>query len=1153
MDASARKYHSNCGGVHYPGIFRRLVKGRRDPRKGGALMARPLISPAWCCGRNVANVAGNALAVLLTAAALGLATGCARPIPDERAVAENNRGVGLMGQFDYEAARQVFVDLVERYPEDPDLLANLAIATLNRQQPGDDRLTLEILDRALAIDPAHLRSLYCRGLILLHMGEGELALVCFQDVFAGDPGDADVAYHVGQCLIQLQRPDEALTWYERAIDLDPYLRSAYYRSFQALQRLGDRERARELLEIFQRLADNPRSRLVEFKYTKMGRRGAAAVIGEVESQRIPQPEGPLFAVAEPAAPSALPWHGETELGSITAADIDGDEMIDIFLSDVLGGPSETVNAVLLRRSNGFELDPDHPLAKVPDVTAVLWGDVDNDGRTDAYLCRRGPNQLWRNTGDGWEDVTGASGTSCGDLTTVDGALVDADHDGDLDIFVVNADGPDELLNNNRDGSFRPLAEERGLAGKDGGSRQVMFADLDGDRDADIVVRHASPPHAVFENRLLWEYRPATGFEELRALEMTAIVAGDVDSDGRTELYTADDRGVVLRWQPDNSGTWHSDLLEMATEEPIYRLALADLSGDGALELILSRRDRVDVLDPLDGARLTSIEGPAQSWALAALDPGRGPSLVAWAPGLPPRVHRPGPGRHPFVALKLTGREDKSDALRSNVSGIGNRIALRAGSLWTVADTLRSSSGPGQSLQPIEMGAGGRRQADFVSVDWSDGVFQTELDLAVGTTHVIAEAQRQSSSCPVLFAWNGLEYAFVSDILGVGGIGYAIAPGEYGEPRPWENFLLPEGLPAVRDGVLTVKITEPMEEATYLDAARIVAYDLAPGWSMALDERMAIAGPDLTGEPVFFRRQWLPIEARNDRGEDVTQSISEADLVAAPVGTIDHRFIGLLAGEHVLTLKFDQPLERLGEQLVLIADGWVEYPYSQTNFAAWQAGRSYDAPTLEARGADGRWRVLLENFGYPAGMPRRMSVPLPRLPAGTFELRLRTNQEIYWDRIAVAAAEASPEIRRQELALVSAHLGRTGFAHRTTGPQRLPDYDYGRRAPLWDTRFQAGWYTRLGNITELVNTTDDALAIFGPGEEVHLEFGEPQHDLPAGWRRVMVLETDGWCKDMDLYTRDGSTLEPLPARGSGANPRGAQLHQTYNTRYLDGQE
>jgi Tfp pilus assembly protein PilF len=1093
------------------------------------------------------------VAALLIAATLGLATGCALPGPDERAVAENNRGVGLMGQFDFEAARQVFAGLVERYPEDPDLLANLAIATLNRQQPDDNRLTLEILDRALAIDPGHLRSLYCRGLMLLHMGDVEPSLVCFQYVVEGDSGDADAAYHVGQCLIQLQRPDEALAWYERAIDLDPYLRSAYYRSFQTLQRLGDRGRARAMLEIFQRLADNPRSRLVEFKYTKMGRRGAAAVIGETGLQPITPPEGPLFAAPEPAAPSALPWRDETELRSITAADIDGDEMIDVFLSDVLGGPSETVNAVLLSRGDSFELDPDHPLAKVPKVTAVLWGDVDNDGRTDAYLCRRGPNQLWLNTGDGWEDVTEASGTSGGDLRTVDGALVDADHDGDLDIFVVNADGPDELLNNNRDGSFRPLAEEHGLAGVGADSRQVVFADLDGDRDADIIVRHASPPHAVFENRLLWEYRPAAGFEELLAAEMTAIVAGDVDGDGRTELYTADDRGAVRRWRPDNTGVWHSELLDAATEEPIYRLALADLSGDGALELVLSHRDGLDVLDPLEGTRLTSIEGPVQAWTLAALDPGRGPSLVAWASGLPPRVHRPGPGRHLFVALKLTGREDKSDALRSNASGIGNRVAMRAGSRWTVADTLRNSSGPGQSLQPLEMGAGGRRGADFVSIDWSDGVFQTELDLAAGTTHVIAEAQRQTSSCPVLFAWNGLEFAFISDILGVGGIGYAIGPGEYGVPRPWENFLLPDGLPAVRDGVLRVKITEPMEEATYLDAARMVAYDLPPGWSMTLDERMAIAGPDLTGEPVFFRRQWQPIEAWNDRGEDVTESIARADLIAAPVGSLDDRFIGLLAGEHLLTLRFDKPLDRLGDQLVLIADGWVEYPYSQTNFAAWQAGRSYDAPTLEARGADGSWRVVLENFGYPAGMPRRMSVPLPPLPAGTFELRLRTNQEIYWDRIAVVAAEANPELRRQELALVGAQLGRTGFAHRTTGPQRLPGYDYGRRAPLWDTWVQAGWYTRLGDITELVAAADDALAIFGPGEEVHLEFAEPQHDLSAGWRRVMVLETDGWCKDMDLYTRDGFTLEPLPARESGDNPRRARLHRTYNTRYLDGRE
>ena len=1092
-------------------------------------------------------------AVAMISVAIAAAVGCAPPGLDEQAISDNNRGVALMGRFEYEPAREVFAGLAERYPVDAEVLANLAIATLNRQQAGDDELALELLDRALEIDPGHLRSFYSRGLILLNMGEVDPALASFQSVIDADPRDADAAYHLGQCLMQLERPEDAISWYERAIELDPYLRSAYYRSFQAYQRLGDRERGRGMLDLFQVLADNPRSRLVEFKYTKMGRRGSVAVIGDAGSKLAEPPEGPLFAPPEAAAPSGLGWRGEGDPTSVSAADIDGDEMVDIFLPGVLGAPSTTRNAVLLSRRDGFELDPEHPLAGVAAVTAVLWGDVDNDGHMDAYLCRRGPNQLWLNTGDGWRDISEESGTSGGDRETVDGALVDADHDGDLDIFVVNSDGPDELLNNNRDGTFRPLAEERGLIGGRPDSMQVVFADLDGDRDADIVVRHASPPHEVFENKLLWEYVAASGFAELVGTDLKSIVAGDTDADGRTELYSSDPGGGIWRWQSDGDGGWRSEHLAEVADGAIDRLALADVTGDGLLELILSTAAGVRMLSPVDGADVAEVEGSEGAWELAALDPGRGPSLVTWSVGGPPMVHRPGPGRFAFVALSLTGREDDADSMRSNASGIGNRVAMRVGSRWTVAETLRASSGPGQSLQPLEIGAAGRERADFVAIDWSDGIFQTEIDLSAGAVHVVAETQRQLSSCPVLFAWNGIDFAFVSDILGVGGIGYAVGPGEYGEPRPWENFLMPQGIPAARDGLMAIKITEPMEEAAYIDAVRLVAYDLPPGWSMALDERMAISAPEVTGDPVFFRNEVLPTEAIDGRGEDVTHTVVSADLVAAPVGPLDHRFIGLLEGEHVLTLRFERPLDGLGERLVLIADGWVEYPYSQTNFAAWQAGRSYDPPTLEARGADGRWRVVLEGFGYPAGMPRRMSVPLPMLPAGTRELRLRTNQEIYWDRIAVAAAEKAPGVQRRELELVTARLATTGYAYRTTGSQRLPGYDYSRRAPLWDTRTQAGWYTRLGDVTELVTSADDALAIFGPGEEVHLEFAAPVHQAPEGWRRVVVLETDGWCKDMDFYTKDGRTVGPLPGRGAGDADRTARLHRVYNTRYLDGRE
>ena len=90
----------------------------------------------------------------------------------------------------------------------------------------------------------------------------------------------------------------------------------------------------------------------------------------------------------------------------------------------------------------------------------------------------------------------------------------------------------------------------------------------------------------------------------------------------------------------------------------------------------------------------------------------------------------------------------------------------------------------------------------------------------------------------------------------------------------------------------------------------------------------------------------------------------------------------------------------------MADGWIEYPYSQTMFGAWQAGADYVAPTIEALGSDGTWRTVIGQFGYPAGMPRRMSVPLPDLPEGTTKLRITTNQEIFWDRLAVAVAPES---------------------------------------------------------------------------------------------------------------------------------------------------
>jgi hypothetical protein len=114
--------------------------------------------------------------------------------------------------------------------------------------------------------------------------------------------------------------------------------------------------------------------------------------------------------------------------------------------------------------------------------------------------------------------------------------------------------------------------------------------------------------------------------------------------------------------------------------------------------------------------------------------------------------------------------------------------------------------------------------------------------------------------------------------------------------------------------------------------------------------------------------------------------------------------------------------------------------------------------------------------------------------------------------------------------------------------RRPSYDYDRRTPLWDTRYLKGGYTAYGSVTELVGGDDEALAIFGPGEELHLEFDALQASPKPGWTRRYVLETRGWCKDMDLYTKDGDTVDPLPGRRTDA---AARLQRRYTTRYESG--
>lgn len=1090
------------------------------------------------------------IGTVLAAAWLLLAPGCGRtatnaPVPaalPDDAVARNDAAVGLMGRYDFDAAATRFADLAGAYPGSPDVQVNLAVATMNRQREGDETAARRLLEQVLRVHPADVRAHYVLGLLLLNGGEAAAAAPHFRLVAERVPDDGHAAYYVGQCALQTGDAADAERWFARAATIAPRLRSAYYGRYLALQRLGRGTEAEPLLATFRDLDADPRAETAEFKYTRMGPLAEAATIERTATRATPVPAGPVFAEAAARVPVGGGWTSPagSVAASVTLADIDGDGTPDLFVAS--GGAR---NAVLLTRGHRFEPQPDHPLAAISGVNAALWGDLDGDGRTDVYLCRRAGNQTWRHGADGdWHDVTVATRTR-GPAESTDGAILDADHDGDLDLLLVTAGGRIELLNNDGNGAFHAIGTSAGLGENTRPVLGIAVADLDADRDTDIVILRQEPPHDVFLNDRTWRYHQADGFDAFRRASARAILAGDRDADGIPELYVSGPAGLV-RWSRGADRRWSAATVSADLRlAGAARLAIADVDGDGAPDLLGSVADGWAVVDGDTGqVRATRTSPGLAAWAVAVLESRHGPAVVG-VDSQGPLVWHPGPGRLPFVTLAFTGRDSHSDQIRSNVSGIGARAALRAGGRWTSLDTLRSQSGPGQSLQPVAVGLGGAARADFVAITWSDGVYQTEVGLQPGAVHRIAETQRQLSSCPVLFVYDGHDYAFVTDLMGVGGMGTPERPGVIGEPDPDEHVLVPADRLVADGGRFKLKITEPMEEAAYIDAVALAVYDLPPGWRMTLDERKGVSAPAPTGEPRFYRAERLPIRATNDRGQDVTAAVRAGDGVAAPPPASDPRFIGLTP-EHAVTLTFDAPLD--GPSPMLVADGWIEYPYAQTIFAMWQARADYRVPSLDVQEASGRWRPQLREFGYPAGMPRQMSVPLDRLPAGTRAIRLRTSQEIYWDRLAIGYAEAAPGVTSRTLPLAAAHVAVTGFPRRTTGPQRRPSYDYRQRVPLWDTRHQAGFYTREGPAADLVRAADGALAIIGPGEELHLEFAAPADTPPPGWTRHFVLQARGWCKDMDMYTDHGDTIAPLPVEPTGAARR---LHAQYNTRYAAG--
>ena len=349
-------------------------------------------------------------------------------------------------------------------------------------------------------------------------------------------------------------------------------------------------------------------------------------------------------------------------------------------------------------------------------------------------------------------------------------------------------------------------------------------------------------------------------------------------------------------------------------------------------------------------------------------------------------------------------------MRTNSHAIGTRIVLEGQGIHVTYDHTTPDSGLGQSIASVVLGLGRNDKTDLIHFRWPDGVIQCELNISANQRLELTENNRKTGSCPVLFTWNGERFVCLGDFLGGGGLGYLVAPGVYSQPDRDESVAITADQLRPSAGVYRISITEPMDEIAYLDHVRLEVIDRPPGVSSTPDERFAPEGPRPTGEVIAWRTSIEPVHAEDLEGRVLTETLRQWDRRTADGFRKRVAWVGY-AEEHGIVLDFGDRLSRFSaeDRLVLCLAGWVEYPYSQTNYAAATAGVALKAPSVERLRPDGRWEVIELHAGYPAGLPRLMTLDLSgKLEGPRCVLRIRTNMECYYDQAFVAVRDATAE-------------------------------------------------------------------------------------------------------------------------------------------------
>ena len=1156
----------------------------------------------------------------------------------------NNLGSAYMNQQLFEKGLKAFQQATEADPKLTIARLNQGIAYLNLQKVDDAKAAFE---DAFKQDRKNPNAWYGLGMLAKNTGDAQSAIEAFKHVIEIDPNDPDTWYFLGTGYVQAKQFPQAIEAFQHALKISPLHASAEFGLSRAYQQSGDVEHAREHLKKFQYITQNKLGAPMSLAYGEQGQYSRAVespqAVLKVPAQvkvRFVDVTTEAGIVAKATASDAKHLAGFLGPGACFL-DYDGDGKIDLFLTDngAHGGVSLYHNL-----GNGKFEDVTRKAGLDPSLHGVgcAAGDYDNDGATDLAVSLSDSVLLLHNEKNGtFKDVTYAAGIKS-QVQDAGLTFIDYDHDGDIDLLITgNSERPgavsrkptgaNAMWRNNGNGTFTDVTESVGLQGETP-NISAIGTDFNNDRAVDIVTTglgsgpgpRKEDSHmgtAVYQNPREGKFIKRELWSSLMPSETTGVAVLDFNHDGWMDLAFTHTGAPGLTLWLNNHGK-NFDRVELPETNWVHSFGVAafDYDNDGWVDLVAvgetkDGKGEVRLFRNLGPDGFKDVTADAGLDKIELKDPraiitgdydgdGATDLLITQNHGPAVLLRNEGGNQNHWLRLSLKGLAD-------NKSAIGTKVEVFSGGNRQKFEIAGSNGYLGQNSTDIVVGLGDSKEADIVRMLWPTGVLEDEIQVAGNKQQNFIEIDRRGSSCPTLFVWNGERYEFVADMLGAGVVGHWVGPGQHDIPRPVEYIKISgsdvrprtsdvgkNGSVEVRSpksdaGFLSFRFMEPLEEAVYLDRVRLLAVDHPPDVDVYPNEYFASTPPYPPFKVVVSRDAHPPRGAWDEHGHDVLSDLLARRYFGDFALT---QFLGF-AKPHSLTLDLGEAYS--GGPLWLLFHGEVEYFSANSMYAASQAGVQAISPYVEALDANGKWKRVMDDMGFPAGGPRTMTADLSgKLPVGTRKIRITTNLQIYWDSILIDRAEqpavapasgrqsrgrpalvsagetppGQPPVRRHDelrltpVALVRANLEFHGYPLKIEGtPPGNVQYVYEKASATGPYARPSGTYTRYGDVLPLLTATDDKLAVFGSGDEIQLDFDPSTLPaLPLGWVRDYFFAANGYEKDMDFYAAEGNYVAPLPFLSMGEYPytpkKSFPLDDAhvnylleYNTRQMSGNE